>query len=130
MLLTYCSLIFAFLLTYFTCRQLKFDVLTSFEQLLILKKLSSTQLLFCIAAVVTSVRIITFLCFKIYKPIWRYAGVKEFRTFATAVGVSFLLLISLSVLLKRFDTWTFFLIDGIYSALLIGFIKFSHGIFT
>ncbi len=120
---------FAFLLTYFICRQLKFDILTQFKQISILSDISSWQLLFCIAAVVTSVRLITFLCFRIYKPIWQYASVKEFRTLIAAIGVSSLALICLSVLLKRFDTWIFFLIDGFFNASLIGFAKFSYRIF-
>ena len=120
---------FAFLLTYFTCRQLNFDILADFQQIPILSEISSSQLLFCIAAVVTLVRIITFLCFRIYKPIWQYAGVKEFRTLMTAIGVASLVLICLSALLKQFDTWTFFLIDGFFNASLIGFAKFSYRIF-
>ena len=117
---------FAFILTYFTCRQLNFNILTEFQLVPIL---SDSQLLFCVAAVVTLVRIITFLCFRIYKPIWQYAGVKEFRSLITAIGVSSLVLICLSVLLKRFDTWIFFLIDGFFNASLIGFSKFSYRIF-
>lgn len=120
---------FAFLLTYFTCRQLNFDILADFQQIPILSEISSSQLLFCIAAVVTLVHIITFLCFRIYKPIWQYAGVKEFRSLVTAIGVASIVLICLSALLKRFDTWTFFLIDGFFNASLIGFAKFSYRIF-
>lgn len=120
---------FAFLLTYFTCRQLNFNILTDFQQIPILSEIASFQLLFCIAAVVTLVRIITFLCFRIYKPIWQYAGVKEFRSLVTAIGISSLILVCLSVFLKRFDTWTFFLIDGFFNVSLIGFAKFSYRIF-
>ncbi|MDE0634586.1 MAG: nucleoside-diphosphate sugar epimerase/dehydratase [Candidatus Poribacteria bacterium] len=121
---------FAFLLTYFTCKQLNFDILTRFNEIPILSEISSSQLLFCIAAVVvTLVRIITFLCFRIYKPIWQYAGVKEFRSLITAVGISSLVLICLLAFLKQFDTWTFFLIDGFFNASLIGFAKFSYRIF-
>jgi FlaA1/EpsC-like NDP-sugar epimerase len=120
---------FAFLLTYFICTQLKFDILSEFQQIPILSEISSSQLLFCIAAVVTLVRIITFLCFRIYKPIWQYAGVKEFRSLVTAIGISSLILICLSAFLKRFDTWTFFLIDGFFNTSLIGFAKFSYRIF-
>lgn len=120
---------FAFLLTYFTCRQLNPDILSRFGQIAFLSKITSEfLLLFLLATSVTLVRIITFLCFRIYKPIWRYAGVKEFRAFATAIGISSFILVSISVLLTWADTWTFFLIDGIYSAIIIGFIKFSHGI--
>ncbi len=120
---------FAFLLTYLTCRQLNFDILADFQQIPILSEISSSQLLFCIAAVVTLVRIITFLCFRIYKPIWQYAGVKEFRSLVTTIGISSLILICLSAFLKRFDTWTFFLIDGFFNISLIGFAKFSYRIF-
>ncbi len=119
----------AFLLTYFTCRQLNFDVLTRFEQISVLSDISPYQLLFGIAAVITLVRIITFLCFRIYKPIWQYAGAKEFRSLATAIGISGLILISLSAFLKWFDTWSFFLIDVFYNVFLIGFAKFSHSLF-
>lgn len=118
----------AFFLSYFTCKQLNPEVLSGFGQISFLSNLSSTTLLFSLATLVTLVRIITFLCFQIYKPIWRYAGVKEFRTFAAAIGLSSLILASISLLLQRFDSWTFFLIDGIYSAFIIGFIKFSHSI--
>lgn len=120
---------FAILLTYFTCRQLNFDILSQFGQIKFLSAFSSLHLLFCIAAVVTLLRIITFLCFRLYQPIWQYAGVKEFRSLASAIGVSTILLITLSMLLKQFDAWSFFLIDGFYNALLIGIAKFSYSIF-
>ena len=120
---------FAFILTYFTCKQLNPDILARFGQLSFLSSITSNALLLLsIATLVTIVRISTFLCFRIYKPIWRYAGVKEFRTFAAATGISSLILVGTSVIFTRFDTWTFFLIDGIYSAIIIGFIKFSHSI--
>ncbi len=120
---------FAFLLAYFTCKQLNPDVLANFGQISFLSGITSNALLlFSIATIVTLVRIVTFRSFRIYKPIWRYAGVKEFRTFAAAIGISSLLLVGISVIFKSFDTWTFFLIDGIYSAIIIGFIKFSHSI--
>ena len=119
----------ALLFTYFICKQLKFDVLTSFNQIAFPPSFSSLHLFLCIATVVTLIRIATFLCFRIYKPIWRYAGVKEFRTFFAAISLSSLILIGLSVVLKRSDTWTFFLIEGLFSAVVLGFIKFSHSIF-
>lgn len=120
---------FAIILTYFTCRQLNFDILSQFGQIKFFSAFSSLHLFFCIAAVVTSLRIITFLCFRLYKPIWQYAGVKEFRSLAFAIGVSTLLLIALSFVLKQFEAWSFFLIDGFYNALLIGIAKFSYSIF-
>lgn len=119
----------AFLLTYFTCKQLNPDVLTQFKQIPILSEISSSQFLILIAAVVMSVRIITFLCFRIYKPIWQYAGVKEFRTLMTAIVTSSLVLICISLLLRQFDTWIYFVIDGFFNAFLIGFAKFSYRIF-
>lgn len=119
----------AFLFTFFTCQKLNFDIAAQFQKISILSEISSSQFLFFIAAVATLVRIITFLCFRIYKPIWQYASVKEFRALVTAVGVSSLILICLSLLLSRFDTWIFFLIDGFFNASLIGFAKFSYRIF-
>ena len=120
----------AFLLTYFTCRQLNFDVLGEFGQSSLLSSISGLQLIIFLAAFVTLVRIATYLCFRLYKPIWEYAGVREFRTLIYAIGVSTSVLIILSFFLKGFDTWSFFLIDGFYNVVLIGGIKFSYNIFN
>ncbi len=120
----------AFLFTYFTCRQLNFDVLEEFGKISILSSIPRLQLIIFLAGLITLVRIATYLCFRIYKPIWEYAGVKEFRTLICAIGVSTSVLIILSFLLKGFDTWSFFLIDGFYNVAFIGGIKFSYNIFN
>ena len=119
----------AFILTYLTCKQLNFDVITQFQKITFLSETSATQILASVALVVTLARITTFFCFKIYKPIWRYAGVKEFRTFSAAICVSTLVIICIAAFLRRFDTLSFFLVDGIYSAIFVGIVKFSHSIF-
>lgn len=120
----------AFLLTYFTCRQLNFDVLGEFGQSTVLSSIPPIQLIIFLATLVTLIRITTYLCFRLYKPIWEYAGVKEFRTLIYAIGVSTSVLIIFSFFLKGFDTWSFFLIDGFYNLLFIGGVKFSYNIFN
>ncbi|RKU30673.1 hypothetical protein C6497_03050 [Candidatus Poribacteria bacterium] len=120
----------AFLLTYFTCRQLNFDVLGEFGQSSVLSSIPPLQLIIFLASLVTLVRITTYLCFRLYKPIWEYAGVKEFRTLIYAIGVSTSVLIIFSFFLNGFDTWSFFLIDGFYNILFIGGVKFSYNIFN
>lgn len=120
----------AFLLTYYTCGQLGYDVLTLPQQrLAILSQTSPYQLFFGIAAVVVLVRISTFVGFRLYKPLWRYAAVHEFRALAAAIGLGTLILIGLATCLKGFDAWPFFLIDGFYNLIFIGCAKFSYSIF-
>ncbi len=120
----------AFLLTYYTCKQLGYDVLTLPQQrLAMLSQASPYQLFLGIAAVVTLVRTGTFVGFRLDKPLWRYAAVHEFRSLAAAIGVGTLVLIGLAACLKGFDAWSFFLIDGFYNLILIGCAKFSYSIF-
>ncbi|MCG9126626.1 polysaccharide biosynthesis protein [Candidatus Poribacteria bacterium] len=121
---------FAFLLTYFTCTQLDFNVLGQFGQVSLLSSFSNLQLIILLSGLVSSVRIATYLCFRLYKPIWEYAGVKEFRTLISAIGVSTSVLIILSFFLNGFDTWSFFLIDGFYNIVFIGGVKFSYNLFN
>ena len=125
----------AFLFAYLTSRQLgNFDFLqqaTVLSTLLQRADLSPFQpqhvIGFGVAAAVTIVRIGLLLAFNLYKPIWRYAAAKEFRTLATAIIVATVGLIGISMLLKI--AWVLFLIDGFYNFALIGFTKFSAQIF-
>ena len=119
----------AFILTYFTCSQLNFDLIAEFKQIAIFSNVGTYPLVLTICAVVTLVRLLTFLCFRLYKPIWQYAGVKEFRSVIYAICVSGLVLFAISVLFRRFDTWSFFLVDIFYNAFIIGFAKFSYKLF-
>ena len=116
----------AFLFAYLTSRQFGFDLLkqpTPFSTLLQNVDISPYQYFLGIAAVVTTIRIGMLLGFNLYKPMWQYASVKEFRTLATAITLATVGLIGLSILMKI--TWVLFLIDGLYNFALIGFTKFS-----
>ena len=120
----------AFFCAYLTSRQFGFDFLEHPTPLLVF--LQSTDLspfqphqiigLGSIAAV-TLLRIGVLLAFNLYKPIWEHATAAEFRTLATAIILSTLGLIGVSLLLKI--AWVLFLIDGFYNLALIGFTKFS-----
>ena len=120
----------AFLFAYLTSRQFGLDLLEQSTWLSAILQSADTspfqpQHLVGIgaAAVVTLTRIGLLLAFNLYKPIWKYASVKEFRTLATAIIVATVGLIGLSMLLKI--AWVLFLIDGFYNFALIGFTKFS-----
>lgn len=120
----------AFLFAYLTSRQFGLDLLEQSTWLSAILQSADTapfqpQHLVGIgaAAVVTITRIGLLLAFNLYKPIWKYASVKEFRTLATAMIVATVGLIGLSMLLKI--AWVLFLIDGFYNFALIGFTKFS-----
>ena len=120
----------AFLFAYLTSRQFGLDLLEQSTWLSAILQSADTspfqpQHLVGIgaAAVVTITRIGLLLAFNLYKPIWKYASVKEFRTLATAIIVATVGLIGLSMLLKI--AWVLFLIDGFYNFALIGFTKFS-----
>lgn len=120
----------AFLFAYLTCRQFGLDLLEQSIGLSAILQSADTspfqpQHLVGIgaAAVVTITRVGLLLAFNLYKPIWKYASVKEFRTLATAMIVATVGLIGLSMLLKI--AWVLFLIDGFYNFALIGFTKFS-----
>ena len=120
----------AFLFAYLTSRQFGLDLLEQSTWLSAILQSADTspfqpQHLVGIgaAAIVTITRIGLLLAFDLYKPIWKYASVKEFRTLATAMIVATVGLIGLSMLLKI--AWVLFLIDGFYNFALIGFTKFS-----
>ena len=117
----------AFLLAYYTCRQLGFDLLaqpTPPSQRLAHFPADATYV--TLAAVVTIVRITLLLGFNLYKPMWRYAAVQEFRALAGAISIATVLLIGFALLLKF--AWMPFLIDGLYNFALLGFAKFSFQI--
>ena len=117
----------AFLLAYYTCRQLGFNLfgqLTPSSQLLARFPADVTYV--TLAAVVTIVRVSLLLGFNLYKPMWRYAAVQEFRALAGAISIATALLIAFALLLKF--AWMPFLIDGLYNFVLLGFAKFSFQI--
>ncbi len=116
----------AFLFAYLTSRQFGFDPLeqpTSLSSVLQNADISSFQHFLGIAALVTIVRIGLLLGVNIYKPMWQYAAVQEFRKLAIATLLATFGLIALAVPLKI--AWGLFLIDGFYNFALIGFTKFS-----
>ena len=117
----------AFLLAYYTCRQLGFNLFgqpTPSSQLLARFPADVTYV--TLAAVVTIVRVSLLLGFNLYKPMWRYAAVQEFRALAGAISIATALLIAFALLLKF--AWMPFLIDGLYNFVLLGFAKFSFQI--
>ena len=117
----------AFLLAYYTCRQLGFNLfgqLTPSSQLL--ARFPGDVTYVTLAAVVTIVRVSLLLGFNLYKPMWRYAAVQEFRALAGAISIATALLIAFALLLKF--AWMPFLIDGLYNFVLLGFAKFSFQI--
>ncbi len=79
-----------------------------------------------LAGVVTIVRVSLLLGFNLYKPMWRYAAVQEFRALAGAIGIATAVLVAGAVLMKM--AWMPFLIDGLYNLVLLGFAKFSFQI--
>lgn len=110
----------AFLLAYYTCRQLGFNLLAH--------PTPPSQLLarfpyVTLAGVVTIVRVSLLLGFNLYKPMWRYAAVQEFRALAAAIGIATAVLAALAFLMNV--AWMPFLIDGLYNFALLGFAKFS-----
>ncbi len=116
----------AFLFAYLTSKQFGFDLLKQpnpFSALLQTVDISPYSYFLGIAVVVTTIRIGLLLGFNLYKPMWQYASVKEFRTLAAAITLATVGLIGLSLLMKI--AWVLFLIDGLYNFALIGFTKFS-----
>ena len=117
----------AFLLAHYTCRQLGFNLFgqpTPSSQLL--ARFPGDVTYVTLAAVVTIVRVSLLLGFNLYKPMWRYAAVQEFRALAGAISIATALLIAFALLLKF--AWMPFLIDGLYNFVLLGFAKFSFQI--
>ncbi len=120
----------AFLFAYYTCKQLGFDLI---ENLLFVNELQNGKLApetaqlaplfpygaspyhyyFTIAAIVTLVRISSLLGFNLYKPIWQYADVQEFRALTGATALATLVLVALASFLNL--PWVPFLIDGLYN---------------
>ena len=120
----------AFLFAYLTSRQFGLDLLeqsTWFSAILqsadVFPFKPQYLIGFGAAVVVTIIRVGLLLAFNLYKPIWKYASVKEFRTLVIAIVLATVGLIGLSMLLKI--AWVLFLIDGFYNLALIGFTKFS-----
>lgn len=117
----------AFLLAYYTCRQLGSNLLAQpAPPLQILARFPTDVTYVTLAAVVTIVRVSLLLGFNLYKPMWRYAAVQEFRALAGAISIATALLIAFALLLNF--AWMPFLIDGLYNFAMLGFAKFSFQI--
>ena len=117
----------AFLLAYYTCRQLGSNLLAQpAPPLQLLARFPADVTYVTLAAVVTIVRVSLLLGFNLYKPMWRYAAVQEFRALAGAISIATALLIAFALLLKF--AWVPFLIDGLYNFAMLGFAKFSFQI--
>ena len=117
----------AFLLAYYTCRQLGSNLLAQpAPPLQLLARFPTDMTYVTLAAVVTIVRVSLLLGFNLYKPMWRYAAVQEFRALAGAISIATALLIAFALLLKF--AWMPFLIDGLYNFAMLGFAKFSFQI--
>ena len=117
----------AFLLAYYTCRQLGSNLLAQpAPPLQLLARFPTDVTYVTLAAVVTIVRVSLLLGFNLYKPMWRYAAVQEFRALAGAISIATALLIAFALLLNF--AWMPFLIDGLYNFAMLGFAKFSFQI--
>ncbi len=120
----------AFLFSCYTCSQLDFNLIESLpfmgelqngqvapglSQLvpIFLSGVSPYQSYFTITAVVTLVRISLLLSFNLYKPMWQYADIREFRALTGSIALATLILVALASHLKL--PWVPFLIDGLYN---------------
>lgn len=83
-----------------------------------------------ITLVVTLVRVSTFLFFKLYKPVWRYAGIIEFINILKAVTLGTVVLIIMMYTFRQlFYSRGIVAIDWVLNLLFIGVIRFSSRIF-
>lgn len=83
-----------------------------------------------IVIVVSTVRLVTFFFFKLYKPVWKYASVSEFLAIVQAVAFGTLVF----VLLMFFSRQLYYargvvIIDAALCLLLVGVLKFSSRFF-
>ena len=119
----------AFLSAYYTCELLGLNLLESLKQsgqipASVLWK-GQFHLFLIIASIVTAIRLSILLSFQLYKPVWRYASVREFAFLVGAVTSGTLLLILVVYVVNLSDTGLLFLIDGLYNIALVGGAKFS-----
>ena len=108
----------AFLSAYYTCELLGLNLLESLKQSgqIPASALWKGQfhLFLIIASIVTAIRLSILLSFQLYKPVWRYASVREFAFLVGAVTSGTLLLILVVYVVNLSDTGLLFLIDGLY----------------
>ena len=131
-----CLINLAFLVAYHTCKSLGVDLIASIKHQ---GEAGQSQLLqhsFAISAVIiTVVRLGAFLVFRLYKPVWRYASVREFLSLISAIicGTFALILVPYVADFLRviqysgnlLHSWVLFSMDGLYNIVLIGLAKYS-----
>ena len=120
----------AFLGAYQTCKPLGLNLLELFKEgqnpvTALWGDQSSSQFFLIVALVVTAIRLSSFFVFRLYKPVWRYASVREFWALVGAVSSGTFALILTLYLVNLFNAWGLFLIDGLYNIALVGLAKFS-----
>ncbi len=125
----------AFSVAYYTCISLGVDLLGSiawrpdWEP----QRLGNTFLI--IASVITAVRLGAFFGFRLYKPVWRYASVRESLSIigATMCGTVVLILVLYAAHFSQIIEYSghllhsclLFAIDGLYNVVVIGLTRFS-----
>ena len=87
-----------------------------------------SRILFIIALIVTAIRLCTFFAFQLYKPVWRYASVREFWAIVGAACSGTIALVLILYFVNLSKCWAFFLIDGLYNITFVGLAKFSFRI--
>ncbi len=131
-----CLINIAFSAAYHTCKSLGVDLLASFVQQGEAGRLQPLEHSFIItAAIITVVRVGAFLFFRLYKPVWRYASVREFLSLIGAIvcgtfALMFFLYVAHLLRILQYsgnllDSWVVFSMDGIYNIVLIGLAKYS-----
>lgn len=118
----------AFVAAYYTCKPLGVDLLESLKQLPSWENQSSNHLFLIGILIVTGIRLSSFLLFKLYKPVWRYASVREFLSLIGAIISGTLALIALFYFEHLLQSWMLLLMDGLYNVVFIGLAKFSFRI--
>ncbi len=124
----------AFLCAYQTCNLLGLNLLELFNlsenesSPSLWATQSPGRILFIIALTVTAIRMCTFFAFQLYKPVWRYASVREFWAIVGAACSGTIALILILYFVNLFQSWAFFLIDGLYNITFVGLAKFSFRI--
>ncbi|MDE0300274.1 MAG: nucleoside-diphosphate sugar epimerase/dehydratase [Candidatus Poribacteria bacterium] len=131
-----CLINLAFSAAYYSCKSLGVDILASFVPEGEVERLPLHEHSFIItAAIITIVRLVAFLIFRLYKPVWRYASVREFLSLIGAIicGTFALMLVPYVAHLLRIiqysgnllHSWVLFSMDGFYNIVFIGLAKYS-----
>jgi FlaA1/EpsC-like NDP-sugar epimerase len=124
----------AFLCAYQTCKLLGLNLLELFNlsendsSPSIWASQSPSRIFLIIAFTVTAIRLCTYFTFQLYKPVWRYASVREFWAIVGAVCSGTFALILILSFVNLSKSWAFFLIDGLYNITFVGLAKFSFRI--